>query len=56
MPGKERAGGSENRKQSRTQGDKQYPGLAAMMSRVFDILMQMLGWDFHIFRQSDLTG
>jgi hypothetical protein len=27
-----------------------------MMSRVFDILMQMLGWDFHIFRQSDLTG
>jgi hypothetical protein len=56
MPGKERAGGSENRKQSRTQGDKQYPGLAAMMSRVFDILMQVLGWDFHLFRHSDLGG
>jgi hypothetical protein len=23
---------------------------------VFDILMQVLGWDFHLFRHSDLGG
>jgi hypothetical protein len=49
MPGKKRAGGSENCKQSRAQGDKYYPGLTAMMGSMFDVLMQRLGWDLHLF-------
>jgi hypothetical protein len=56
MSGQERTGGSENCEQSGAQGDKYYPGLAAVMGRMFDILMQMLGWDFHFFRHSDLSG